>query len=301
MKAYVFPGQGCQFPGMGKELYQNDPKAKELFDKADEILGFSISEVMFNGTAEDLLATKVTQPAVFLYSYISYVCLSGGEKPDMVGGHSLGEFSALAAAGALEFEDALRLVSLRAQAMQRCCDKVPGTMAAIIGLDAAKLEEVCRDINDNAGLGTLVPANYNSAVQIAISGTKEAVALGCERLKEAGAKRAVPLSVGGAFHSPLMEPAREELAEAISKAPFKEPLCPVYQNVTAGASVDPSVIKDNLLRQLTSPVRWSSEVLNMRDSGADEFVECGSASTLLGLIRKTLPSLEGVVTRSVNA
>lgn len=285
---------------MGKELYQNNPTAKALFDKADEILGFNITKVMFEGTAEDLLATEVTQPAVFLYSYISFVCLAQS-KPDMVGGHSLGEFSALAAAGALEFEDALRLVSLRAHAMQRCCDKVPGTMAAIIGLDKATLESVCRDINDNAGLGTLVPANYNSAVQIAVSGTKEAVALACERMKEAGAKRAVPLSVGGAFHSPLMEPARTLLAEAIDKTPFKTPLCPVFQNVTALCSTDPVLIKENLLRQLTSPVRWSEEVLNMRAAGADEFIESGSAATLLGLIRKTLPSLEGVALSSLNA
>jgi len=299
MKAYVFPGQGSQYPGMGKALCESFPKAREIYDSANDILGFDLKGVMFDGTAEDLLATKVTQPAVFVHSYSEFVCLADS-VPDMVAGHSLGEFTALAAAGALSFEDALRLVSVRAQAMQDCCVKVPGSMAAIINLDASEIDRICREISENDGLGTVIPANYNSNSQTVISGTAEAVAAACEKMKAAGARRAIPLPVGGAFHSPLMDPARTELAEAISKTSFNAPVCPVYQNVTGEASADPEVIKANLLSQLTSPVRWTSCVINMASAGATEFVEFGSASTLQGLIRKTLPSLEGIVLRPAN-
>ena len=278
--AYIFPGQGSQFSGMGKDLYDSSAQAKALFQKADEILGFEISEIMFSGTDDQLKETKVTQPAVFLHSVISALCLPDF-KPDMTAGHSLGEFSALAAAGAIEFEDALRLVSIRAQQMQLCCDKVPGTMAAIIGLEDKVVEEVCAKAQ-----GLVIPANYNCDGQVVISGEKAAVEAACAQLLEAGAKRALPLSVSGAFHSPLMEPARAKLGEAIEATAFKEPHCPVYQNVTAKAETDPRVIKDNLLKQLTSPVRWTQTIRNMRADGAEEFIELGPGTVLQGLLRR---------------
>lgn len=280
-KAYIFPGQGSQFPGMGKELYESNPVAKELFDKADAILGFKITDIMFNGTADDLKATKVTQPAVFLHSVILAKCYDGF-APDMVAGHSLGEFSALAAAGALEFEDALGLVAARAAAMQKCCESVPGGMAAIIGLPDETVEQVCESVP-----GTVVAANYNSNGQVVISGEKEAIDAACEKAKEAGAKRALPLAVSGAFHSPLMEPARAELAKAIDATPFHKPVCPVYQNVTAKAETEPEAIKANLLAQLTSPVRWTQSVLNMVADGADYFMEIGPGAVLQGLVKRT--------------
>ncbi|MBP5796140.1 MAG: ACP S-malonyltransferase [Bacteroidales bacterium] len=278
--AYVFPGQGSQFSGMGKDLYESSPKAKALFEKADEILGFKISEIMFAGTEDQLKETKVTQPAVFLHSVISALCLPDF-KPDMVAGHSLGEFSALAAAGAIEFEDALRLVAIRAREMQLCCDKVPGTMAAIIGLEDKVVEDICQQTE-----GIVIPANYNSDGQVVISGEKEAVQAACAKFIEAGAKRALPLNVSGAFHSPLMEPARAALAQAIEATAFKEPVCPVYQNVTALPHTDPEEIKANLLKQLTSPVRWSQSVRNMRADGAEEFIELGPGTVLQGLIKR---------------
>ncbi len=281
-KAYVFPGQGSQFPGMAKKIYETDPRAKELLDRANEILGFPITDIMFEGTAEDLKATKVTQPAVFLHSVVLAKCLEGF-APDMVAGHSLGEFSALAAAGAMEFEDALRLVSVRAQAMQKCCESVPGTMAAIIGLPTETVEQLCGECTS----GTVIPANYNSEGQIVISGEKAAVEEACEKMKAAGAKRALPLPVSGAFHSPLMEPARVELAAAIEATPFKTPVCPVYQNVTARPTTDPAEIKANLLKQLTSPVRWTQTVLNMVHDGAGYFMEIGPGNVLQGLVRRT--------------
>ena len=278
--AYVFPGQGSQFPGMGKDLYENSPKARALFEKADAILGFGISEIMFGGTEGQLKETKVTQPAVFLHSVISAMCLPDF-RPDMVAGHSLGEFSALAAAGAIDFEDALRLVALRAREMQLCCDKVPGTMAAVIGLEDKVVEDTCASIE-----GLVIPANYNSDGQVVISGEKAAVEAACARFLEAGAKRALPLSVSGAFHSPLMEPARAALGKAIEATAFKEPCCPVYQNVTALPHTRPEEIKENLLKQLTSPVRWSQTVRNMRRDGAEEFIELGPGNVLQGLIKR---------------
>ena len=282
-KAYIFPGQGSQFPGMGKALYERSERARELMDKANDILGFSITDIMFGEDAEALKATRVTQPAIFIHSVVLALC-SGLETPTMVAGHSLGEFSALAAAGAMEFEDALRLVAIRANAMQKCCEKVPGTMAAIIKLPTETIEEICASCT-----GIVVPANYNSEGQVVISGEAEAVAEACARMKEAGAKRALPLSVSGAFHSPLMEPARLELAEAIDKTPFKAPLCPVYQNVTALPSSDPAVIRENLLKQLTSPVRWTQTVQNMVADGADHFLEIGPGTVLQGLVRRIAP------------
>ena len=278
--AYVFPGQGSQFSGMGKDLYESSEKARALFDKADDILGFKISDIMFAGTDDQLKETKVTQPAVFLHSVISALCLPDF-KPDMVAGHSLGEFSALAAAGAVEFEDALRLVAIRAREMQLCCDKVPGTMAAIIGLEDKVVEDICAEID-----GLVIPANYTSDGQVVISGEKAAIEAACARFLEAGAKRALPLSVSGAFHSPLMEPARAKLAEAIEATAFKEPACPVYQNVTALPHTNPEEIKENLLKQLTSPVRWSQTVRNMRADGAEEFIELGPGNVLSGLIKR---------------
>lgn len=280
-KAYVFPGQGSQFPGMGKELFESNAKAKELFQKADAILGFNITDIMFNGTAEDLKATKVTQPAVFLHSVILAKCYDGF-TPDMVAGHSLGEFSALAAAGALDFEDALKLVAIRAGAMQKCCESVPGTMAAIIGLPNETVEAICEETP-----GKVVAANYNSDGQVVISGEKAAVEAACEKAKAAGAKRALLLAVSGAFHSPLMEPARAELAEAIAKTPFRAPVCPVYQNVSAKAETDPEVIKTNLLAQLTSPVKWTQSVKSMVADGAGYFMEIGPGAVLQGLIKRT--------------
>ncbi len=278
--AYIFPGQGSQFSGMGKDLYDSSAQAKALFQKADEILGFDISEIMFGGTDEQLKETKVTQPAVFLHSVISALCLPDF-KPDMTAGHSLGEFSALAAAGAIEFEDALRLVAIRAQQMQLCCDKVPGTMAAIIGLEDKVVEDICAKAE-----GLVIPANYNCDGQVVISGKKAAVEAACAQFLEAGAKRALTLSVSGAFHSPLMEPARAKLGEAIEATAFKAPSCPVYQNVTAKAETDPQVIKDNLLKQLTSPVRWTQTIRNMRADGAEEFIELGPGNVLQGLLRR---------------
>lgn len=292
-KAYVFPGQGSQFPGMAKDLYNNNPKAKEMLERANEILGFRITDVMFEGTAEDLKATKVTQPAVFLHSTVLAACYEGFE-PDMVAGHSLGEFSALAAAGAVAFEDALRLVAIRANAMQKCCEAVPGTMAAIIGLPNETVEAICAEAE-----GTVVAANYNSDGQVVISGEKEAVEAACVKAKEAGAKRALPLAVSGAFHSPLMEPARVELAEAIEKTTFNAPKCPVYQNVSAQAETDPQTIKSNLLKQLTSPVRWTQSVKAMVADGAGYFMEIGPGAVLQGLIKRTAGpdvTLEGLTT-----
>lgn len=279
-KAYVFPGQGSQFPGMTKDLYESNETAREMLEKANEILGFRITDIMFEGTADDLKQTKVTQPAIFLHSVIMAKCLPDF-KPDMVAGHSLGEFSALVAAGAMDFEEGLKLVSIRAQAMQKACESVPGAMAAVIALPTEKVEEICASCE-----GVVVAANYNCEGQIVISGEKEAVEAACVRMKEAGAKRALPLPVGGAFHSPLMEPARAELAEGIEKAVFSTPVCPVYQNVTAKPSTDPAEIKANLLAQLTSPVRWTQSVKNMLEDGACHFVELGPGKVLQGLIAK---------------
>ena len=280
-KAYVFPGQGAQFVGMGKDLYESNPKAKELFDKANDILGYRITDIMFEGTDEELKQTKVTQPAVFLHSVITALCLDVF-KPDMVAGHSLGEFSALTAAGALLFEDGLRLVYARAMAMQKACEAAPSTMAAIIGLPDEVIEKVCAEISKDGNV--VVPANYNSPGQVVISGNIEAVKEACDKLKEAGAKRALTLAVGGAFHSPLMELARVELAAAIENAPVSNPICPVYQNVDANPHSDADEIKENLLKQLTSPVRWTQSVKKMFADGMTEFVECGPGQVLSGLI-----------------
>ena len=280
----MFPGQGSQFPGMAKELYETNPTAREMFDRANEILGFDITEIMFDGTAEDLKQTKVTQPAVFLHSVILAKC-SPDFKPDMVAGHSLGEFSALTAAGALDFEDGLRLVSIRAHAMQKACEANPGTMAAILALPAETIEAVCAEVD-----GIVVPANYNCDGQIVISGAVDAVAEASERLKAAGAKRALILPVGGAFHSPLMQPAAEELAAGIESVEFKTPVCPVYQNVTALPTTDPAEIKKNLLAQLTAPVRWTQSVMNMVADGAASFTESGPGKVLQGLVSKIAPN-----------
>ena len=281
MKAYVFPGQGAQFTGMGKDLYDKSEVAKGLFEKADSILGFHITELMFTGTDEDLRQTKVTQPAIFLHSTIFAAVLGNSFKPDMVAGHSLGEFSALVANKTLAFEDGLILVSKRAMAMQKACEKTPSTMAAILGLDDKIVEEVCASINE-----VVVPANYNSPGQVVISGSNEGIDKAIELLKEKGAKRALKLTVGGAFHSPLMEPARLELEEAIKNTIFGKPACPVYQNVNANPSTDPAVIKLNLVLQLTSPVRWTQSVLNMISAGATSFIEVGPGNVLQGLIKK---------------
>ena len=280
MKAYVFPGQGSQFPGMAKDLYESNETAREMLEKANEILGFRITDIMFKGTADDLKQTKVTQPAIFLHSVIMAKCLPDF-KPDMVAGHSLGEFSALVAAGAMDFEEGLKLVATRAQAMQRACESLPGTMAAIIALPTETIEKICYETE-----GVVVAANYNCDGQVVISGEKEAVEAACLKMKEAGAKRALPLPVGGAFHSLLMEPARAELAEGIEKAVFHTPVCPVYQNVTAKPSTDPAEIKSNLLAQLTSPVRWTQSVKNMLADGAAHFVELGPGKVLQGLVAK---------------
>ena len=282
MKAFVFPGQGSQFVGMGKELYDNNPLAKELFDKADEILGFKITDIMFAGTDEQLKQTNVTQPAIFLHSVISALCLGDEFAPAMVGGHSLGEFSALVAVGALSFEDGLKLVAARANAMQKACEANPGTMAAIIGLPDEKVEEVCAEVSTDGNV--VVAANYNCPGQLVISGNVDAINAACEKLKEAGAKRALPLKVGGAFHSPLMQPAKDELEAAIEKTTFKAPKCPVYQNVDAKPHTEPEVIKANLIAQLTSSVRWTASVQAMIADGADDFTECGPGKALQGMI-----------------
>ena len=287
-KAYVFPGQGAQFVGMGKDLYESSKRAQLFFDKANEVLGYSITNIMFNGTDEELKQTKVTQPAVFLHSVITALCMDDFQ-PDMVAGHSLGEFSALVAAGALTFEDGLRLVYARAMAMQKGCEAAPSTMAAIIALPDETIEQVCAEISKQGNV--VVPANYNSPGQVVISGNVEAIKEACAKLKEAGAKRALPLAVGGAFHSPLMEMARVELATAIEKAPVNTPICPVYQNVDAKPHTDPVEIKENLLKQLTSPVRWTQSVKNMIADGMTEFVECGPGQVLTGLIGRIQKSL----------
>jgi [acyl-carrier-protein] S-malonyltransferase len=282
MKAFVFPGQGAQFVGMGKDLYDSNPLAKELFDKANEILGFSITDIMFNGTDEELKQTKVTQPAVFLHSVISALCLGDAFEPSMAAGHSLGEFSALVATGALSFEDGLRLVYARAMAMQKACEAAPGTMAAIIGLSDDKVEAVCAEVSKPGDV--VVPANYNCPGQLVISGDVNAINVACEKLKAAGAKRALPLKVGGAFHSPLMQPAKDELEAAIERTMFNEPKCPIYQNVDGKPHTNPAEIKSNLIAQLTSSVRWTYSVQNMIADGADDFTECGPGKALQGMI-----------------
>lgn len=285
MKAYVFPGQGAQFVGMGKDLYDNHPVAKTLFEQANDILGFRITDIMFSGTDEELKQTKVTQPAVFLHSVISALCLGDKFQPAMVAGHSLGELSALTAAKCLTFDDGLRLVAKRALAMQAACDARPGTMAAIIGLDDAKIEEICKAVSDETGK-IVICANYNCPGQLVISGEREGVELACQRLKEAGAKRALVLPVGGAFHSPVMQAAKEELEAAIAATEFHTPVCPVYQNVDGQAHTSPEEIKANLIAQLTVSVLWTKEVQNMVSAGATEFVECGPGKALQGMISK---------------
>lgn len=287
-KAYVFPGQGSQFPGMAKELYDGNAKGKELLEKANDILGFRITDIMFEGTPDDLKATRVTQPAIFLHSVVLAKCYEGF-RPDMVAGHSLGEFSALAAAEAISFEDALRLVYIRATQMQLCCEKVPGTMAAIVGLPDEKVEEICSSCE-----GIVIPANYNCGGQVVTSGEKTAVEQACEKAKAEGAKRALPLAVSGAFHSPLMEPARVELGKAIEETRIVEPICPIYQNVSAQAVTDPQTIKKNLLAQLTSPVRWTQSVRNMLADGADYFMEIGPGTVLQGLVKRISAGAEGI-------
>lgn len=287
MKAYIFPGQGAQFTGMGKELYESDARAKSLFEQANSILGFRITDTMFSGTADELKQTNVTQPAVFIHSVVAALC-NASFAPEMVAGHSLGEFSSLVANKALTFEDGLKLVSKRAQAMQRACEINPSTMAAIMGLDDKIVEEICAAIKDEV----VVAANYNCPGQLVISGSTNGITIACEKMKAAGAKRALPLQVGGAFHSPLMEPAREELAKAIESTHFSVPLCPIYQNVNALPSTDVSVIRKNLIAQLTSPVRWTQSVQNMVKDGGRTFIECGPGKVLQGLVKKIAPEAE---------
>lgn len=288
MNAYIFPGQGAQFVGMGKDLYENHPLARELFEKANDILGFRITDLMFEGTEEDLRQTRVTQPAIFLHSVILAFTHAENFKPDMTAGHSLGEFSALVASKALSFEDGLKLVYARAMAMQKACEAEPSTMAAILGLDDAIVEEVLSGITEEV----VVPANYNSPGQLVISGSFAGIDLACEKLKAAGAKRALPLKVGGAFHSPLMEPARQELAEAIKATPFSTPVCPVYQNVNALPFTDPDTIRENLIAQLTSPVRWTQTIKNMTSDGALTYTEVGPGTVLQGLVKKISPEAQ---------
>lgn len=299
MKAFVFPGQGAQFVGMGKDLYENNPVAKDLFEKANNILGFRITDIMFSGTDEELKQTKVTQPAVFLHSVISAFCMGEAFAPDMVAGHSLGEFSALVAAGALDFEDGLKLVYARAMAMQKACEAAPSTMAAIVGLDDATIENTCSEIHSADNV--VVPANYNCPGQLVISGNIEAVKAACEKLKEAGARRALLLPVGGAFHSPLMQPAKDELQAAIEKTNFHTPKCTVYQNVDAQAHTNPEEIKANLIAQLTAPVRWTQEVQNMIAAGATDFTECGPGKVLQGLIGKIAKGNDAVTAHGIQA
>lgn len=299
MKAFVFPGQGAQFVGMGKDLYDNNPLAKELFEKANDILGFRITDIMFSGTDEELKQTKVTQPAVFLHSVISALCMGEDFAPDMVAGHSLGEFSALVAAGALNFEDGLKLVYARAMAMQKACEAASSTMAAIVGLDDATIENVCAEINTENNV--VVPANYNCPGQLVISGNVEAVKAACEKLKAAGAKRALLLPVGGAFHSPLMQPAKDELQAAIEATTFNTPKCAVYQNVDAQAHTDAEEIKANLIAQLTASVRWTQEVQNMIAAGATDFTECGPGKVLQGMIGKIAKGNDAVTAHGIQA
>jgi [acyl-carrier-protein] S-malonyltransferase len=286
MKAYVFPGQGAQFTGMGKDLYESNTRAKALFDQANDLLGFNLTEAMFTGTADEQKQTRVTQPAIFLHS-VALALSNDSFSPAMVAGHSLGEFSALVANKTLSFEDALKLVFKRAQAMQKACEINPSTMAAIIGLDDKVVEDICASIDE-----IVVPANYNCPGQLVISGSMKGIEIACEKLKAAGAKRALPLQVGGAFHSPLMEPAREELAAAIEATTFHKPVCPVYQNVNAQSSTDIAGIKKNLIAQLTAPVRWTQSVQNMVKDGAATFVECGPGKVLQGLVKKIAPQAE---------
>jgi [acyl-carrier-protein] S-malonyltransferase len=286
MKAYMFPGQGSQYTGMGKELYEQSSKAQTMFEQANEILGFNITRIMFTGTEEELKQTNVTQPAIFIHSVI-LASISENFEPDMVAGHSLGEFSALVANGALSFEDGLSLVARRAAAMQQACEINPSTMAAILGLDDEKVEQICAQIDE-----VVVPANYNCPGQLVISGSMKGIEIACVRLKEAGAKRALPLPVGGAFHSPLMEPAKDKLALAIEKTFFNKPRCPIYQNINAQPSTDIQIIKNNLIAQLTAPVRWTQSVQNMVKDGATVFIECGPGKVLQGLVKKISPQAE---------
>lgn len=294
-KAYVFPGQGSQFPGMAKDVYDKSAHGRELLERANEILGFRITDIMFDGTAEDLKATRVTQPAIFLHSVVLAKCYDGFQ-PDMVAGHSLGEFSALAAADAIRFEDALRLVYIRATEMQKCCEKVPGTMAAIISLSNEQVEDICKSCS-----GIVIPANYNCDGQVVISGEETAVEEACEKAKAAGAKRALPLAVSGAFHSPLMEPARVELGKAIEATEIVAPKCPIYQNVTAEPTTDPATIKKNLLAQLTSPVKWTQSVKAMLNDGASYFMEIGPGTVLQGLIKRIGKDIEGLTVEGLSA